>query len=600
MRDKDALKISFIKRRLLIIRGFEFGCVGILLLKLFKMQILDNIKYNSLSNKNSRRLDYIIPKRGRIFDRNGIEIAGNKIDYKIVYFKQRKDKGYMKEIYRVYKVIGKDLNREKRFLTKLNKNISKSGVGTFVIARNLTKEELLRLRFNLVYLKNIDLKKYYVRYYKFGPATSGIIGHVLHSQDKGDKILKLNNDYKIGANGIERIEDIVISGSIGSKYNIINAIGQKVDEKTIMQEKNGNDITITIDQRLQNHLSEQMCGKNGSAVVLDIKNGDILAMVSMPTIDPNITARGVNDDEWNSFIKSNENSSGLFLNKNLASIYPPGSTFKIVSSILGITNGIIDPQQKFECTGTYKIGKVIKHCWKHRSGGHGLIDFNTAIAQSCNCYFYHLSTMLDIDDIYETAYKLGFNQKLMPDFPEELQGLIPNREWKKKTYNQRWYAGDSANCIIGQGYVSVTPIQLVTMIARVAGNKKVVPNYKLSNNHKKISNLNFDENALQIVRKGLFSVLNEPYGVAHVLAKKKYGICGKTGTAQVVSERLKAEDMLSGKIEMKKHDHALFVGFAPYDEPRYATCVVVEHGVGGARMATPIGISALSKAIDLE
>ena len=188
----------------------------------------------------------------------------------------------------------------------------------------------------------------------------------------------------------------------------------------------------------------------------------------------------------------------------------------------------------------------------------------------------------------------------MSDFPEELQGLIPNKSWKRKTYNQRWYAGDNANCIIGQGYVSVTPIQLATMIARVASSKKITPNYKFSNYNKKISNLGFDENALQIVRKGLFSVLNEPYGIARGMAKKKYGICGKTGTAQVVSERLNAKDMLSGKIEMKKHDHALFVGFAPYDNPRYAVCVVVEHGIGGTRMATPIGVSALSKAIDLE
>ena len=480
MRDKDALKISFIKRRLLIIRGFEFGCIGIVLLKLFKMQIFDNLKYRDLSNKNSKRLDYIIPKRGRILDRNDVEIAGNKVDYKIVYFKQRKNKDYMQEINKVYKILGKNLERDKQFLVKLKKNIDKTGLGEFVIARNLNKEELLKLRFNLVYLKNIDLKKYYVRYYKFGSATSGIIGYVLHSQEKGDKLLKLNNDYKIGSNGIERIEDITISGSIGSKHNIINAIGQKVDEKIIMKEKNGHDVKITIDQRLQNYLSEQMHGKNGSAVVLDALNGDILAMVSTPTMDPNITARGINDDEWNDFIKSNENSSGLFLNKNLASIYPPGSTFKIVSSILGLSNGIINPQQTFKCTGTYKIGKLVKHCWKHKDGGHGLIDFDTAIAQSCNCYFYHLSTMLDIDDIYDTAYQLGFNQKLMPDFPEELQGLIPNKEWKMKTYQQRWYAGDTANCIIGQGYVSVTPIQLATMMARVASNKKIVPIFRFS------------------------------------------------------------------------------------------------------------------------
>ena len=600
MRDKDTLKISFIKRRMLIIRGVEFGCIGVLLLKLFKMQILDNLKYSSLSNKNSRRLDYIIPKRGRILDRNDVEIAGNKIDYKIVYFKQRKNKDYMREIYKVYKILGKDLDREKPFLTKLNKNISKGHIGMFVIARNLNKKELLKLRFNLVYLKNIELKKYYVRHYKFGVSTPCIIGYVLHSQDKGDKLLKLNNDYKIGISGIERIEDIAIGGSIGSRYNLVNAIGQKVDEKIIMKEKDGNDVKITIDQRLQNYLSEQMYGKNGSAIVLDVSNGDILAMVSMPTMDPNITARGVNDDEWSEFIKSNENSTGLFLNKNLASIYPPGSTFKIVSSILGLNNGVINTQQKFECTGTYKIGKMVKHCWKHKDGGHGWVDFDTAIAQSCNCYFYHLSTMLDIDDIYDTAYQLGFNQKLMPDFPEELQGSIPNKSWKRKTYHQRWYAGDNANCIIGQGYVSVTPIQLATMIARVASGKKIIPNYKFSNYNKKISNLGFDENALQIVRKGLFSVLNEPYGIARGMAKKKYGICGKTGTAQVVSERLNAKDMLSGKIEMKKHDHALFVGFAPYDNPRYAVCVVVEHGIGGARMATPIGVSALSKAIDLE
>ena len=566
-----------------------------LLPRLMKLQLFDNLKYIKLSDRNSKRLDFIIPKRGKIFDRNGIEIAGIKMETKVFLNKENRSNNLIDEIDKVYEIISKQ--QDKKFLQKLKKKVNSSRNGKFILIKNLSRKDLMQLKFNLVYFDNITIENYMVRKYNYENSTSCLIGSVYHPSDIQNIVLQNNLDYRVGFNGIEKIYNNKLSGKIGSKYNIINVAGKKVSEEIIDKPVDGGNIRTTIDQRLQNYCYKLMSDKTGAVTLLDCKTGDILAMCSTPNIDPNYLSKGMSDDEWTEIIEHN-NKSGLFLNKNISSIYPAGSTFKIVSSLVGLMNGKIDPYKKFNCTGEYKIGNRVFHCYKKE--GHGLIDFNEALAQSCGCYFYHLSTMIDIDDLYSMAVKLGFNQKLMPNFTEELSGLIPNRKWKKDKYKQIWYPGDNANASIGQGYINVTPIQLATMIARVATNINIVPKCILGEKTNMFY-LGIDEDILNIVRRGLFSVVNEPYGIAYYRSgNKKYRICGKTGTAQVVSERLNAKDMISGQIIKEKHDHALFVGYAPYEDPRYAVSVVVEHGIGGSRMAVPVGSSLLAKALDLE
>lgn len=599
-KDNDLIKLNFIKRRLAIIQGMQFFCFFLLIGKLFKLQILDNALYKKKSDQNSRRLDFILPKRGNILDKNGKIIANNKQEIKVVFNKEKKNNNYIREITNVFKLITKYSNKEKEMLlSRLKKQINRSQVGVFVVAKNLPRKDLMNVKFNIPYFNHIEIEKYNIRNYNFGKHTSCLIGSVHHPQTINNLILKNNIDYKVGYSGIEKVYERHLGGIVGRKFNIINVVGKKVDEIMETRQIDGKDIKTTIDQRVQNYLSKIMEDKNGAVTLLDCNTGNIIAMCSTPNIDPNYLSRGMKDEDWEQLIKNN-GSSGLFLNKNISSVYPAGSTFKIVSSIVGLMQKKIKPEEKFLCTGEYRIGNRIFHCWKHKYGGHGLINFNQALAQSCNCYFYHLSTILDPDDIYDMAVKLGFNQKLLTDFDEEIKGLIPNKQWKRKTYNQRWYPGDNANFILGQGFVNVTPLQLATMIAKIASNLNIKPNYLFNNHIQDVAHLGIDEDIMNIVRKGLFSVINEKYGVAYYTAKKKYQICGKTGTAQIVSTRFDTKDMLSGKIKKEKHDHALFVGYAPYYKPQYAVSVVVEHGVGGARMAVPIGTEILTKAIDIE
>lgn len=595
--DKDILKISFIKRRMALLKWFQVGCIGLLVCKLFKLQILDNFHYKKLSNRNSKRTVFLLPKRGIIYDRNNVVIANNITSTKLVYYKTGDN--YMNDIKKAYSILKKRPNNYEAVLKRLDRGIKRAPKQKFVLARNLSREDIIRTKFNLVYLNGVDVEKYNIRYYPFGKATSCLVGYVIKPQNVDNAFLQLNNDHRVGSMGLEKIFEKNLSGKIGLKHHIVNVLGNKVGEILVNNPIDGKPINTTIDQRLQSKLTELMENKSGACTMLDLQTGEILAMYSSPNIDPNIMSRGIDDIEWQQLVADNGESSGMFTNKNISSAYPPGSTFKIVSTMTALLGGW-DSEKKFKCTGELQIGNRIFHCWKdEKKGGHGYINLDVAIAQSCNCYFYNLSQYVDPDEVCKMAEKLGLNQKLMEDFTAEVKGFVPNKKWKKEKLHQVWFPGDSANMILGQGWITVTPLQLATMAGRLATNKEIVPQY-VPGKKVKFKPLGLDESALEKTRHGLFSVINSPYGIAYGAANPKYGICGKTGSAQVVSERIENKDMRSGKVDKKKRTHALFVGFAPYDNPRYSIAVVVEHGIGGAGSALPVAARLLETALDLD
>lgn len=594
--DKDIIKLSFIKRRTAIIQGTYWFLTTLLILKLFKLQIIEGILYKKKSKNNALRENFILPQRGIVYDRNGIEIANNIVKYKLVYYCARKIN--IEEINNVYKILNREYLKVKYNLDKIKKTKVQK-YQTFVLAKNLTNNEIKRIKFNLVYHENFNIEEYYVRRYPYKNYTSALIGFVIGIRNTDNRVARINSDYKIGGNGIEKILENKIGGKIGLKYNVINATGKKINEIDMYNPVNGDKVITSINQKLQNKLSQLIEGKNGCATLIDIRTGGILAMSSTPNIDPNTISIGISDEEWQEITKDGNTANGLFTNKNISSSYPPGSTFKIVSGLTGLIEGI-DPEKKYKCTGEHKIGNRIFHCWKAKQGGHGWVNFDLAIAQSCNCYFYNLSQQISDSDLYNVATKLGLGVKHLPDFSQEVSGLVPNAKWKKKKEGQIWFPGDTANMVLGQGYVNVTPLQLAIMVARIASNKKVEPKYLLDDEDGYFANLGFQQQYLDILKHGLFSVINAEYGIIYGMASKKYQICGKTGSAQVVSERIDNKDMKSGKVKIEKHSHALFVGFAPYDDPRYAVSVVVEHGIGGAYSAAPIGTAILSEAIKQE
>ena len=593
--DKDIAKLYLIKRRATILGYAKIGFIGILLAKISKLQIFDNLFYKKLSKNNSTRTTFLLPKRGDIFDRNGVKIATTQKSNKLVYYKTGTN--YLNDIKNVYSILSSKPKNYEKILLKIDKNIKRYPRQKVVLMRNLTRRDYLRVKFYILNLKGVEIEDVNVRHYPFDNASSCLIGGVMRQQNIKNEQLQKNLDYLTGFDGIEKVLDYKISGKIGLKNTIVNVSGKKIDEYILKNEKDGDDIKTTIDQRLQNLLAELLEGRNGASTLIDLETGGILAMHSSPNIDPNVIVKGIDEDTWNDITSKAGQSDGLFINKNIASAFPPGSTFKIVSGLTALLNNF-DTEKKFKCTGEYKIGNRVFHCWKAKQGGHGFVNFDQAVAQSCNCYFYHLSTKIDCDDIYDLATKLGLGKAHLEDFTNEIKGFIPNRELVKKRFKRHWSGGDNANFTLGQGYTLATPLQLAVMVGRVATNLEIKPQYlfdkKVSFNH-----LGIDVEKLDKIKHGMWSVINSPYGIAYGRAPLNYGICGKTGSAQVVSQRIDNKDMRSGKVKKEKHSHALFVGFAPYDNPKYAVSVIVEHGIGGAGTALPIGVKLLMKAIDL-
>ena len=576
--------------------NIKLGFIFILLSKLFKLQILDNFHYKKMSNNNAIRTSFLIPKRGNIFDRNGIKIAGTKTYSRAIYYKTGSN--YMNDIKKIYHILSVKPKNYEKILLNIEKNIQRYPRQKVILLKNISRRDLLRLKFYFIHLNGLDIEVVDKREYLFKNANSCLVGGIIRPQNLPNNQLQKNIDYFVGFDGLEKVLEQQLGGKVGIKNTIIDVRGQKVGEEIIKNVKHGKDIKTTIDQRLQNLLAELLKDRNGASTLLDLKTGGILAMHSSPNIDPNIMIEGIDEDTWNNITSQTSQSDGLFINKNISSAFPPGSTFKIVSGLTALLNNW-DTQKLFKCTGEYQIGNRVFHCWKAKQGGHGFVDFDTAVAQSCNCYFYHLSTKIDNEDIYDMAIKLGFANKHLENFTNEISGFIPNKELVKRRFKRHWSGGDNANFVLGQGYVLATPLQLAVMAGRIATNLEIKPQYlfdkKVSFNH-----LGIDIDKLDKIKHGMWSVINAPYGLAYGRAPKSYGICGKTGSAQVVSERIDNRDMRSGKVKKEKHSHALFVGFAPYDNPRYAISVIVEHGIGGAGTALPIGVQMLMKAIDLE
>lgn len=595
--DKDCLKISFTKRRVLLIKCSYILLTIILIAKLIKLQVIDSFLYKKRSNNNAIREIFLIPQRGIIYDRNMIEIANTTTSNKLVYY-SGKNKNDISNIDKIYNILGrksKDIdnvhNSIKKYIRSHEKIERKN-----VLARNLTSDEYMKLKFNSVFFNEMEIEDYSMRNYKYGSTTSALIGYVSGVRNTANKIAKVNLEYRVGASGIEKILDNKLQGKIGIQYNIINSTGKKIDEIEIKSPINGSNVVSSIDQRLQNKLSEIMQNKNGASTLIDVQTGAILAMCSSPNIDPNHMSIGISNDEWNDMYANSDTSSGIFLNKNISAVYPPGSTFKIVTALAALENGW-DPERKVDCKYAYKIGNSILHCWEKH--GHGSINMNVAIAQSCNYYFFNLSTQVSCNKIHDMALRLGLGQKHMENFDSELSGFIPSEKWKRRKYDQNWYSGDNANFAIGQGWTIVTPLQLAVMISRVATNKVVIPRYLLKNENADFPSLGINEEHLSAVRQGLFSAVNAPYGIVRRIVDSKYQICGKTGSAQIISQRIENSAMRSGKVAKEKHSHGLFVGYAPFDNPRFAVSVVIEHGIGGSSSAAPVGIKILADAIDI-
>lgn len=573
MRD-ETKKYKVFTRRAFVVGGAKTILLSALAARLYYLQVLDSNQYKTLSDNNRIRIILTPPERGAIFDKNGVELALDSISYSVVL-----NKNYLPQakelIKKINKLLGYESYLSRQNLKKVIQNTPKgSGI---TIQENLNFSEIAKIEVN-TNLKGVEIIEKYKRKYILAENAAHVLGYISKPDESEVKNSKIPNYYEfmIGKNGVERVFDENLQGFPGVKKVEVNVLGDIVRDLDFTPGKSGNPVTVSLDHRVQKILADNIAGYTGSLGVMNLKNGKIEGMYSSPSYNPNEFVYGISDEEWNNLIK---NPKKPLVNKFIYNAYPPGSTFKL-ASVLAILNAGIDPNQTVHCSGQCKIGNRVFHCWKKY--GHGEVNFLKAVSQSCNIYFYQKTIEAGIDILSNTAKMLGFGEKTGIELPFENQGVMPNRKWKKQKYKESWQLGDTVNTSIGQGYVQTTPIQLLQMVARIATGTDIRPSLLLNQNQT-TSPLPIKKEYLDLLRQGMLRVFNAPSGTGfrNRIDVEDFYVAGKSGTAQVVGLDRQTDD------EQYK-DHGLFVGFAPFKDPKYAIAVVIEHGGWGSKSAVPI------------
>jgi len=589
-------KSSISNKRLIAVLSIQIMLFLILVFRLFYLQIMNYERYKNMSEDNRIRTQVIPPLRGHIFDRNNIQLTENQKNYRVFLYQNKNN--YMDAIYKLSNILNLSMDDFQKILKKLEKNRDKPIVS---ILDNVNWDDLVKIEANSYMLNGIMIENGYIRYYPYPTMFSHIIGYVSNpakeeidkEKNVKTKELLLHPDYKLGRTGLERLFNKNLTGNIGYKKLEMNALSIPIREIYMQNSTEGKDIKLTIDFYLQKFVQERMKNVRGAVIVMNVQTGEILALVSTPSYDSNKFVEGISAEYWDEL---NTNPAKPLNNKAVSAIYPPGSTFKLITAISGLENGWTE-DKIVECNGQLPLNKKrTLHCWK--GSGHGKLDLPNAIKNSCNIYFTRLGLYTGIDNIYKTATDFGLGEKFEINLLNKRSGTVPNRDWKKKVFDDIWVSGDTVNVAIGQGFLSATPLELVVMTARIAnGGYKVKP-YIISNSpiadyNRSIFNKDpmVNPNTIKIVKEGMYKVVNERGGTAFWtrIKHKGFEMSGKTGTAQVISKNKKElMETINDELDTKFQNHGLFIAFAPYIEPRYAIVVVSEHGGGGSGSAAPI------------
>jgi penicillin-binding protein 2 len=465
---------------------------------------------------------------------------------------------------------------------------------------NLTRDQMDVIAVHTPEMPGVDIDAGEVRAYPYGETTAHILGYVgAASQNEIDedddaKILSAPG-FRIGKNGVEKQYEERLRGQAGDVEMEVNAHGRVVQELMRHNPAAGDELTLALDIGLQQFVQQRLAREEGAAaVVLDIHTGEVLSLASQPSFDPNLFTYGIGQEDWD---KLNTDLHSPLLNKVITGVYAPGSTFKPVVAMAALEADVVDPDARIYCPGFYEFGDHKFHCWKH--GGHGHVNMVEAIAGSCDTYFYDLGHKTGIDKIQAMAHRFGLGQKLGIDLPHERPGFVPSRDWKQSTHHQSWQQGETLIAAIGQGYMLTSPLQLAIMAARLANGGYAINPHVTRKIGDKITvpaivpSMGLNPRHLALVCDGLAAVINSQQGTAYAARITKEGMefAGKTGTAQVrhISEAEHEEGVTKNEaLPWKERDHALFAGFAPVGNPRYAIAVIVEHGGSGAHEAAPI------------
>ena len=581
---KDKSRYTAFTRRTLGVGGGMSLVFAVLAGRLYQLQIRDGEEYLTASEDNRVSQRPIAPPRGRILDRFGAEMATNRRNYRVMIVAEQAKQGVRQALDQIGKVIQLSDLQKKKILADVAKN--KKFVPVLVV-ENLSWEEFSRINLHLPYLPGVQPDVGETRDYPFGKEMVHVLGYVASVsqddlKDDTDPLLDLPG-YRIGKRGIEKAFDREVRGQAGDSRVEVNANGRIVRELGKNAGEPGQDVWLTIDCELQRFADQRLGEESAACVVMDVDTGHVLSLSSTPGFDPNWFNVGLSGPQWRDLTTSDYKP---LLNKVMGGTYPPGSTFKPAVALAAVEAGIATPDFRVNCNGVYNFGGHAFHCWQRK--GHGALDIEGALKNSCDVFFYETSRRLGIDKIEAAARLLGLGAPTGIELPGERSGLIPSRAWKQKTYNWAWQQGDTISIAIGQGYVTATPLQLCQMAARVASGKQVSARMVHSVGDKVMDlaaapHLPVSDEALAVVRAGMDKVCNEPGGTSFAwrINEPGFEMAGKTGTAQVrvYSKEERARGLTNNaNLAWKLRDHALFIGYAPVNNPKYAIVCMIEHG----------------------
>jgi len=630
-------KRNIVSRRMFILTAAKVIIFGGIITRLFSLQINNNKKYLNLSDENRLREWRLPPVRGDFKDYFGKIIAGN-VEIFQLHVVPEEVTNFRVLMFRLRKILNLSDNEYRKIIKKKN---SQKPWETLIISNNLSWDEFSKINFYLHELNGAKPVLSIARNYPFKDNYSHVLGYVSQASVEDinrNEIIKNNHvpGLKVGKTGLEKTYEKKLIGTNGVQRYEVNAFGKRVKELDHEKGKKGENIRITIDTEIQKFLTESLKDKSGSISVMDIFTGEIIAIQSSPTFDPNMFIYGIGNEEWKKITK---NPLKPLLNKTLSGLYSPGSTIKPIVALSALENNVINKNFKVRCTGKIELFGQTYHCWKDK--GHGLMDLRNAVKQSCDTYFYEVARLLGVDRLKKTAEDFGLGKKVLENsFLEEKKGIVPSTEWKKDVIGKNWVLGETLITGIGQGYIQTTPLQLCLMTAQLAnGGYKIKPKIVADKNQMNANQIKFkmkqnliknkfdktqnllertqgifqnkenfftplfkDKKNIEFVLDSMYGATNEIMGTSYSsrIEDDFYQFAGKTGTAQVkrITEEARELDLKTSEIPYEDRDHALYIAFGPYKDPRYAVSIIIEHGGSGSSAAAPIAKDLFKLIID--
>ena len=588
-------------RRAFLVCALQLGFGGVLAARLRHLQVEQANQFRLLADENRINVRLISPKRGEIYDRNGIILARNEQSFRITLVEEETDdvKDVLDKLSQLIFIKPEDIQQ---IIEELKRNAPFLPV---TVADRVTWDDVSIVALNAPVLPGITPETGLSRQYPLGSYFTHVVGYVgpvssrdLEKRKSPDPLLKIPR-FQIGKSRLEASFEDLLRGKAGARNIEVNAAGRVMQELDRRESEAGKNLKLTIDARLQCYTQARLGEKSASAIVMDCQTGELLALTSSPSYDPNKFVQGISHKDYNALL---EDKRKPLVSKSVQGAYPPGSTFKMITAIAALENRVIDERTTVFCPGHLEISGKKKYCWKR--GGHGRVNLEKSLRESCDVFYYDIALKVGIKKIGEVARRFGFGEKHDISMSVENPGLVPSKEWKRRKRDRDWLIGDTANAAIGQGDVLASPLQLAVMTARLATGKMIKPKLiaDTSKTDSEGESVTPDAAHLKAVRKAMYTVSNSRTGTAYrsrVIADA-FRMAGKTGTSQVftITEAERKKGITSNEDrEWERRDHALYVCFAPFDDPRIAVSVVVEHGGGGSTTAAPIARDILLQAL---